>query len=175
MSQYPYSVIPTTQGACLAANFVHRNCYYVQAKNNADKTEDSHSYYSFDQETKETTEFARETFELSADSKTSHYTIGIANDNGLNRSIHSVLQSTGASTIFSMINDDNSASTECMLDGSISWSSDDTSLYFGKDKLFRIKYKPSESQEVPARLAIECYNVGQDIYVSQFEISGDDD
>jgi hypothetical protein len=173
-SVYPYTQTPTTSGMCLAAHLMHRNAYYVSAKNGTNKTEMDHSYYAYNEVSNTTSEFARETFEYGDDGKTTCYSLGIANDDTTGtRTIHGALQSMPASTVFSMLKDNTqmSAVTEAQLDGGISWSRDDASLYFGKDKSFRIRYRESESAEIPARLTIECYNVMLDSYSIQIEFS----
>ena len=163
--------LTSTLSSITSGVFVHEN--RNQISTSEDTSEDVYnSTYVHDEVANESFEISRDIVNMEQDGSSASMSMGVLHTDISSgaKTIQPVIQTCPTSTTINSC----SSSTTCnlTLDGSISWNTDDASLYFSSDKMFRIRYIETDGS-TPSRLVIEGYNLTTSEYVTKIEFHTD--
>ena len=159
--------LTSTLSAITSGVFVHEN------RNQISTSDDVYnSTYVHDEVADESFEIARDVVNMEQDGSSASMTMGVLHTDTLSgiKTIQPVIQTCPTSTSINSCSSSNTCNLT--LDGSISWNTDDASLYFSSDKTFRIRYIEKDGS-TPSRLVIEGYNITTSEYSTKIEFHTD--
>lgn len=167
----PYSstaLLASTLAPVSTGVFVHKHKHQIITDS---ENEVFNSTYVHDTDLDTSTEIARERVSMEEDATSAKLTLGVLHTNTSSlQQIQSVVCTDASQTVISST--DGSSSCNLTLDGSISWDTDDASLYLSTDKSFRIRFVESDGI-VPSRLVIEGYSTVESDYLPKAEFYAD--
>lgn len=145
-------------------SIVHKNTSLVQHGEEVSK-----SSFVHDATTDVSTEISRD--QVVMESGGASMSLGVLHEfhNGI-KTIQPVINTTSAGTTFSSLDSD--SVYNLTLDGSISWDSDDASLYLSSNKAFRFRYVETDGLS-PSRLVLEGLDEDTGAYLPKVEFSSD--
>lgn len=145
---------------------VHRNTNHVTLGQEVSKAS-----YVHDTATDLSTEVSRDQVVMDATGTSASMSFGVLHEasNGI-KTIQPIVTTTSSATTVSTI--DSESVYNLTLDGSISWDSDDASLYLSANKAFRFRYVESDGLS-PSRLVLEGLNETTGVYLPKVEFSTD--
>ena len=145
---------------------VHKNTSHVTHGQEVSK-----SSFVHDASTDLSTEISREQVVMDNTGDSASMSLGVLHEfpNGV-KTIQPVINTTPVATTFSSL--DSESVYNLTLDGSISWDSDDASLYLSSNKAFRFRYVESDGLS-PSRLALEGLDENTGAYLPKVEFSSD--
>ena len=145
---------------------VHKNTSHVTHGQEVSK-----SSFVHDASTGLSTEISREQVVMDNNGDSAAMSLGVLHEssNGI-KTIQPVINTTPTATTFTSL--DSESVYNLTLDGSISWDSDDASLYLSSNKAFRFRYVESDGVS-PSRLALEGLDENTGVYLPKVEFSSD--
>lgn len=166
---YPSTVaLASTLASASTGVFIHKHKHQIITDS---ESEIYNSTYVHDDVLDTSTEIARERVSMEEDGSSAKLTLGVLHTNTSSlKQIQSVICTDATNTVISST--DGSSSCNLTLDGSISWDTDDASLYLSSNKSFRIRFIETDGL-VPSRLVIEGYSVTASDYLPKAEFYAD--
>lgn len=145
---------------------VHRNTSHVTLGQ-----EVSRASYVHDTSTDLSTEICRDQVVMDPTGDSASMSLGVLHESSEGiKTIQPIVTTTSAATTLSSIDAD--SVYNLTLDGSISWNSDDASLYLSANKAFRFRYVESDGLN-SSRLVLEGLNESTGVYLPKVEFSTD--
>lgn len=145
---------------------VHKN-----TSNVANGQEFSNASYVHDPSTDLSTQISREQVIMDPTGDASSLSLGVIHEfsSGI-KTIQPVITTTSRATTVSSLNSE--SVYNLTLDGSISWGTDDASLYLSSNKAFRFRFVESNGT-APSRLVLEGLNENTGVYLPKVEFCTD--
>lgn len=164
--QYP-SMVEQSQAmtSVSCGSIIHKNTSHVTLGQQVSKAS-----YVHDTSTGLSTEISREEVVMDPTGDSASIALGVLHDSGGIKTIQPVITTTPASTVVTSL--DPSNVYNLTLDGSISWDTNDASLYLSSNKAFRFRYVQSNGIS-PSRLVLEGLDEGAGVYMPKVEFSTD--
>lgn len=150
------------------------SCGRIVHKNTSNVTlgqEVSNASYVHDPSTDLSTEISREQVVMDPTGDAASMSLGVLHEfsNGI-KTIQPVITTTSNSTTVTSL--DSESVYNLTLDGSISWDTDDASLYLSSNKAFRFRFVESNGT-APSRLVLEGLDENNNVYLPKVEFSTD--
>ena len=162
---YP-SMLSQSMTSVSCGRIVHRNTSHVTAG-----LEVSKASYVHDASTDLSTEISREQVVMDPTGESASMSLGVLHEfNDGVKTIQPVITTTPTATVVSSLDSD--SVYNLTLDGSISWDSDDASLYLSSNKAFRFRYVESDGFS-PSRLVLEGLDESTGVYLPKVEFTSD--
>ena len=130
----------------------------------------SKASYVHDALTDLSTEISREEVVMDPTGDSASMSLGVLHESGGVKTIQPVITTTPAATTVTSLDSD--SVYNLTLDGSISWDTDDASLYLSSNKAFRFRYVESDGIS-PSRLVLEGLDEDTGVYLPKVEFSTD--
>lgn len=148
-------------------SIIHKNTSHVTLGQQVSKAS-----YVHDTLTGLSTEISREEVVMDPTGDSASIALGVLHDSGGIKTIQPVITATPASTIVTSLDPSSVYVYNLTLDGSISWDTNDASLYLSSNKAFRFRYVESNGIS-PSRLVLEGLDEGTGVYMPKVEFSTD--
>lgn len=163
MLQQSESLTPVSCGT-----IVHKNTSHVTVGHQVSKAS-----YVHDKLADLSTEISRDEVRFDPKGETASISLGVLHVSNDIKTIQSVVTTNPTATTVSSIERETERVHNLTLDGSISWDSDDASLYLSANKVFRFRYVESDGLHQSSRLVLEGLDESTGDYVPKVEFSSD--